>query len=397
MPQTPSLPTPMDDTILIRSREQLDYVRGIRRELHRFPEVGTELPRTRALVLRELGKLGLAVREDVGGGIVADLEGPRGGPRIALRADMDALPMQEQSGLDFASEIPGQSHMCGHDAHTAMLLGAARLAAERPGALGNHVRFLFQPNEEFQPGGARAMTEAGCLDGVDQVYGLHVWPGHPAGWFGTRPGPLMARPDVFSVTVTGRGGHASAPQNCTDPILAASHLVTLLQTVVSRRIPPGERAVLSVTRFQAGSSYNIIPDEAFLQGTVRTLDDGTGNLVQSEMQKIVSGLAESLNVRAELDYQRGYPVVVNDASSTERAVAVLRALSGNVQAHVEPVMAGEDFSHYLNMVPGCFIFMGCGPCGADGRGGLHNACFRLDEDCLPWGTAALAALALQKA
>lgn len=380
--------------LLARSREELDYVRAIRRELHRFPEVGTQLPRTRALVLRELAKLDLSVREDVGGGIVADLHGQKGGPCIALRADMDALPMQEDSGLEFASEIPGQSHMCGHDAHTAMLLGAARLVSVQVGTFKNHVRFLFQPNEEFQPGGAKAMVEAGCLDGVNRVYGLHVWPGHPAGWFGTRPGPLMARPDVFSITVTGKGGHASAPQNCTDPILAASHLVTLLQGIVSRRVPPGQRAVLSVTRFQAGSSYNIIPDTAFLQGTVRTLDESTGDLVQAEMQRLVSGLAASMNVRAELDYQRGYPVVDNDAPSTERAVKVLRGISNNVDAGIEPVMAGEDFSYYLNKVPGCFIFMGCGHCSEDGRGGLHNACFHLDEDCLTWGVAALAGLAL---
>jgi amidohydrolase len=380
--------------LLARSREELDYVRAIRRELHRFPEVGTDLPRTRALVLRELGKLNLNVREDVGGGIVADLDGAQGAPRIALRADMDALPMQEDSDLEFASEIPGQSHMCGHDAHTAMLLGAARLAAAQAGTLKNHVRFLFQPNEEFQPGGARAMVEAGCLDGVNRVYGLHVWPGHPAGWFGTRPGPLMARPDVFSITITGKGGHASAPQNCTDPILAASHLVTLLQGIISRRVPPGQRAVLSVTRFQAGSSYNIIPDTAFLQGTVRTLDEGTGVLVQAEMHRLVSGLAASMNVRAELDYQRGYPVVVNDAQSTARAVKALRGISDNVDAGIEPVMAGEDFSYYLNKVPGCFIFMGCGHCSEDGRGGLHNACFHLDEDCLTWGVAALAGLTL---
>ena len=384
----------MTDNLLALSRDHLEYVRRIRRELHRFPEIGTELPRTRALVLRELGTLNLNVRENVGGGIVADLNVPQGGPRIALRADMDALPMQEHSDLEFASEIPGQSHMCGHDAHTAMLLGAARLAAAQVGTLKNHVRFLFQPDEEFQPGGAKAMVEAGCLDGVDRVYGLHVWPGHPAGWFGTRPGPLMARPDVFSITVTGKGGHASAPQNCTDPILAASHLVTLLQSVISRRVPPEQRAVLSVTRFQAGSSYNIIPDTAFLQGTVRTLNEDTGELVRAEMQRLVSGLAAGMNVQAELNYQQGYPVVVNDAPSTARAVAALRGISNTVETEIDPVMAGEDFSYYLNTVPGCFIFMGCGSCGADGRGGLHNACFNLDEDCLPWGVAALAGLAL---
>lgn len=382
----------MSRELLDRSREQLEHVRAIRRELHRFPEVGTQLPRTRALVLRELGKLDLSVREDVGGGIVADLDGPAGSPRIALRADMDALPIQEESGLEFASQIAGQGHMCGHDAHTAMLLGAARLLSSRRGSLRAGARFLFQPNEEFQPGGARAMVEAGCLDGVSEVYGLHVWPGQPTGWFGTRKGPLMARPDVFSITLTGKGGHASAPHQCADPILAASHLVTALQGIISRRVAPHERAVLSVTRFEAGNSYNTIPDKAFLQGTVRALTEQTGNFVQAQMQELVVNLAQGMGVKAELDYVRGFPVVVNDTASTDKAAELLRSISDNVEDEIEPVMAGEDFSYYLKRVPGCFVFMGCGACAADGRGGLHNACFCLDEDCLPWGVAALAGL-----
>ena len=382
----------MSTNLLALALEQRDHVRAIRRELHRFPEVGTQLPRTRALVLRELGKLNLSVREDVGGGIVADLHGLDGSPRIALRADMDALPIQEESGLEFASEIAGQGHMCGHDAHTAMLLGAARLLARQSETLRAGVRFLFQPNEEFQPGGAKAMVEAGCLDGVDAVYGQHVWPGRPAGWFGTRKGPLMARPDVFSITLTGKGGHASAPHHCADPILAGSHLVTALQGIISRRVAPHERAVLSVTRFEAGNSYNTIPDKAFLQGTVRALTERTGNFVQAQMQELVGNLAQGMGVKAELDYVRGFPVVVNDAASTAGAVKLLRNLSDNVEDEIEPVMAGEDFSYYLNKVPGCFIFMGCGACDAQGQGGLHNSCFRLDEDCLPWGVAALAGL-----
>ena len=380
--------------ILNRSREQLEYVRAIRRELHRYPEIGTELPRTRALVLRELGRLDLTVREDVGGGIVADLDDPGGGQSIALRADMDALPIHEETGLDFASEIPGQAHMCGHDAHTAMLLGAARQISAMRDKLGTTVRFLFQPNEETLPGGAKAMVDGGCLDGVREVFGLHVWPGRPVGWFGTRPGALMARPDFFSVTLTGKGGHASAPHNCVDPILAASHLVTALQSIVARRVEPGERAVLSVTRFQAGTSYNIIPDTAFLQGTVRSLDEKTGALIHREMQDLTRALAAGMGVQAQLDYVEGFPVVVNDAGCTARAVAVLRGISTLVDGNVAPVMAGEDFSHYLRKVPGCFVFMGCGSCGANGLGGLHNACFTLDEDCLTYGVAALTGLGL---
>lgn len=383
----------MNADLLIRSLDQLEYVRSIRRDLHRFPEVGMDLPLTRALVLRELGRLDMRVREDVGGGIVADLDGPGSGPRIALRADMDALPIHEETGLEFASEIAGQGHMCGHDAHTAMLLGAARLASTLRDRLPCGARFIFQPNEENQPGGAQAMIEGGCLDGVKEIFGLHVWPGRPVGWFGTRTGAFMARPDVFSITLTGKGGHASAPHHCIDPILAASHLVTALQSIVSRRVEPGERAVLSVTRFQAGTSYNIIPETAFLQGTVRTLKEETGDLMRREMQDIVQALASGMGVRAQWDYVEGFPVVINEAESTFRAVNVLRGLSDRVDANIEPVMAGEDFSHYLHHVPGCFAFLGCGPCSAGG--GLHNACFTLDEDCLAYGVAALCGLILE--
>jgi amidohydrolase len=386
----------MKSEILTASRSRLEYVRAVRRELHRHPEVGADLPRTRGLVLRELGRMGLAVREDVGGGIVADLPGPAGSGLVALRADMDALPVQEETGLDFASEIPGRSHACGHDAHTAMLLGAAALLADWRGSLPTGVRFLFQPNEENQPGGARFMVEAGCLDGVREVFGLHVWPGKPTGWFGTRPGPLMARPDVFSVTVRGRGGHASAPQQCADPILAASHLVAQFHTIVSRRLAPGQRAVVTVCRFPARTGYNIIPDTAFLQGTVRTLSEATGELVREVMQGMADGLAAGMGVQAEFAYERGFPVVVNDPASTARAVRILKGISEEVEGDIDPVMAGEDFSHYLRRVPGCFLFMGCGPCAADGRGGLHNSWVCLDEGCLPWGVAARAGLTLAR-
>lgn len=385
-------------TILNESRQRLDHVRAIRRELHRHPEIGADLPQTRALVLRELNRLGLDVRENVGGGIVADLRGPDGASdgMVALRADMDALPVQEETGLDFASQIPGQAHVCGHDAHTAMLLGAAALLTDLRDRLPTGVRFLFQPNEENQPGGARFMVEAGCLDGVREVYGLHVWPGKPTGWFGTRPGPLMARPDVFGVTLRGKGGHASAPHQCVDPVLAACHLVTQFNTIVSRRVPPGERAVLSVTRLDAGTGYNIIPETAFLQGTVRTLSASTGDMIEGAMRAMTDAVAAGMGVQADFDYLRGFPVVDNDPAAATKAARVLGEMSEKVEGNIDPVMAGEDFSHYQLKVPGCFVFMGCGPCAADGRGGLHSSCFCLDEDCLPWGMAALAALALDR-
>lgn len=388
----------MSAELLKLARERREHVRALRRELHRHPELGADLPLTRALVLRELRRLGLAVREDVGGGIVADLDAPGGTPGgvIALRADMDALPVQEESGLDFASQIPGQAHVCGHDAHTAMLLGAAALLADLRDRLPSGVRFLFQPDEENQPGGAKFMVEAGCLDGVREVYGLHVWPGWPSGWFGTRPGPIMARPDDFSVTLRGKGGHASAPHQCVDPVLAACHLVTQLNTIVSRRVAPGERAVLSVSRLDAGTGYNIIPETAFMRGTVRTLSEETGELIERSMRGMIEGLAAGMGVSAEIVYVRGFPVVFNDPAAASKAARILGGMSDAVDGNIDPVMGGEDFSHYLQKVPGCFVFIGCGPCAADGRGGLHSPHFCLDEDCLPWGVAALAALALDR-
>lgn len=377
--------------ILTQSQTFATWVRDIRRELHRYPEVGTALPRTRALVLRELQPLGLTVRPDVGGGIVADLETDRPGPRIALRADMDALTMREETGLDFASQIPDQAHMCGHDAHTAMLLGAARLATMHRQSLPGPVRFLFQPNEENQPGGALPMVESGCLDSVNKIFGLHVWPGHPVGWVGTRPDALMARPDVFSITLTGQGGHASAPHLCLDPVPAACRLVCDLQTIVSRRVPPLEPAVVSVTTVRAGTAYNIIPDSVFLQGTVRSLSDRVGALIQDEMARLAKGLTAATGIRAEARYEQGYPVVVNDRSLANEVVRTAQRLGADADGNVAPVMAGEDFSHYLSRVPGCFFFLGC---GNHGDQGLHNACFTLDEACLPWGVAMLTALAL---
>ncbi len=379
--------------LLAQCQADLEYVRAIRRELHRFPETGTDLPRTRALILRELRNLPLLVREDVGGGIVADLRGGRAA-RIALRADMDALPMQEETGLDFASEIPGHGHMCGHDAHVAMLLGAARLLAARKSRLRGDVRFLFQPNEENHPGGAQAMIEAGCLDRVDEIFGLHLWPGKPVGWIGTRTGALMARPDVFTIILTGKGGHASAPHLCVDPVLAASRLVCELQSIVSRRVSPLEPAVLSVTRFHAGTAYNIIPETVFLQGTVRTLADDVGALVRGEMARLTDAVSSSTGTAASLEYVQGFPVLVNHAGSVQSLVQAVRGAGMEIDSHILPTMAGEDFSYYLQFRPGCFFFLGCGLQGPDGSGGLHNACFNPDEGCFPYGVAALTALAL---
>lgn len=236
------------------------------------------------------------------------------------------------------------------------------------------------------------MVKSGCLDGVSRIFGLHVWPGRPAGWIGTRPGPLMARPDVFSITLTGQGGHASTPHLCLDPVLAASRLVCDLQTIVSRRVPPLEPAVLSVTTIHAGTAYNIIPDSVFLQGTVRSLSAQVSGLIHDEMRRMTSARSEATGIKAELHYVQGYPVVINDQTCAEEVVRTALLLGTEADNRVLPVMAGEDFSYYLERVPGCFFFLGCGACA--GQTGLHSSCFTLDEDSLTWGVAMLTALAL---
>ncbi|OXS62754.1 amidohydrolase [Cohnella sp. CIP 111063] len=370
---------------------------ALRRKLHAYPELSFEEERTSAAVAEWLDGLGLdVVRRGVGGhGIVAELAGTRPGPRIALRADMDALPIQEESSLPYASQVPGVMHACGHDAHTAMLCGAVRLLANRRDRLAGSVRFLFQSAEEINAG-AKAMIEQGALDGVDEIYGLHNLPTLPASQTGTRFGALMGSVDQFELTVTGRGGHGALPEQCVDPVVAASAIVMALQTAVSRELSPFSPAVVTVGSVHGGASYNVIPERVELAGTVRTFSADIQEQMPERLRRLIERTAQAYRCEAELRYIRHVPVLVNDDACVRHAEAAIDAVLGRAnRIEAPPVLAGEDFSVYLQRVPGCFFWLGSGPkTGAERAYGLHHPRYTLNEDCLPDGAAVLAAIAL---
>ncbi len=372
----------------------LQDVIDIRRDIHRHPETGFDLERTAGLVAEHMEALGLKVRTGVGiSGVVADLEVRGAQHRIALRADMDALPMDEERDIPFRSIVKGKAHMCGHDAHTAMLIGAARVLCAKKDTLPNHVRFIFQPCEEALPGGAPGMIADGCLDGVTAIYGQHVWPWLDTGKIGICPGPMMAQADSFDITIYGKGGHAAAPHQCVDPIVIGSRLVGALQTLVSREVSPLDSAVLSVTRFHAGSAYNVIPSEAKIAGTVRTYSKNT----QTGIKRRLKELTDGLEMGGELKYSDGYPPLINHEVSCQHA---REACSDFIAASdlifpAESAMFGEDFAYYVEKVPGCYLQLGSGNAELDCCYPLHHSKFGLDEACIPVGVRLLAAMAMR--
>ncbi len=371
-----------------------------RRHLHAHPELSGHEANTASYVAAALREMGLEPRARVGGmyGLTVDL-GPAGGPCVALRADMDALPIQEQTGLPYASRTPGVMHACGHDAHTAMLLGAARLLSARRGELARPVRLIFQPAEEQPPGGAKPMIDAGVLDGVERVYGLHIWSEMPVGTLGTRAGVFMASTDELDIVIRGRGGHAAMPQQCVDPIVAASQVVVALQSITSRSIAMTDSAVVSITQFNGGTASNIIPEEVRLAGTVRTLSEATRAAVLRRLREIVEGVARAHGAEARVEVGAGYPALVNDAAAVESALRAARGL-GIASESILQLAAqggGEDFAYYARRVPSAFVFLGA---RNEAKGCVfahHHPRFNIDEDALPLGAALLAALALSAA
>lgn len=355
----------------------------IRRDIHRNPEIGFEVQRTAAIAATECKKLGFIVKEGVGKtGVVADLIVDPSAPTIALRADMDALPMQETGTCEYKSTVDGAAHMCGHDAHTAMLIGGARILAEMKDELKNNVRFVFQPNEENLPGGAPGMIADGVLDNVDMIFGLHVWPELKTKTLGLCEGPAMAQPDEFKIYITGKGGHAAEPHLCVDPIVVGAQLVTQLQSIVSRNVSPFEQAVLSITEFHAGSTHNVIPEKAFLHGTVRSFKPGIQQLVREKLETQVRLLTESMGAHADIEYLEGYPVTFNhkDALAIASKAAENVFEKSNILRPTLPTMGGEDFGYYSQKIPACFGFLGiynedkgiCHMC--------HDPRFDVDED-----------------
>ena len=369
----------------IRNRfaEMLPEIAGWRQHLHAHPELMYDTVETAAFVAARLRDFGCdEVVEGIGRtGVVGLIRGKAPGRRVVgLRADMDALPIEEETGLPYASRAQGKMHACGHDGHTAMLLGAARYLAETRNFAGA-VAVIFQPAEEGG-GGGRAMVEDGLMErfGIDEVYGMHNWPGQPVGQFAIRPGPFFAATDTFSLTVTGRGGHAAKPHETIDPVVVASQIVLGFQTIVSRSADPVAQVVISVTNIQAGTgAFNVIPQTAMLSGTVRTMDDAIRQLAERRMSELAEGIAAAHGARAVVEYRRGYPAMVNHARETGFAAEVARRVSGDC-AEAPLVMGGEDFAYLLEARPGAYILVGNGDTAP-----VHHPEYNFNDEIIPAG------------
>ncbi|WP_137700087.1 M20 aminoacylase family protein [Marimonas lutisalis] len=363
-----------------------------RRHIHENPELARDCHETAAYVVERLKEFGIT--EITTGwaesGVVAVIEGQGEGPTIGLRADMDALPMTEITGLDYASKVPGKMHACGHDGHTAMLLGAAKYLAETRNFAGRAV-LLFQPDEEGG-GGGEAMVQEGVMEkyAIDEVYAIHNGPGLEAGMIALAPGPLMAAVDSFYIDIQGRGGHGAMPHESADPVVAAVGIVQAIQTIVSRNNDAQKRLVVSVTKIDTGTATNIIPDTAHICGTVRTFDPEVRDLVERRMGEIVAGQAASFGVEVKLNYDRGYPPTVNHEKQAIFAAEVARDVVGEtlVDDNATPLMAAEDFSYMLEARPGAYVFVGNGVDGAM----VHHPAYDFNDEIAPVGASFLARL-----
>ncbi|MCU0945215.1 MAG: M20 family metallopeptidase [Rubritepida sp.] len=365
---------------------------GIRRDIHRHPELAFEETRTAGIVAAELARLGIPHRTGVGRtGVLGVIEGARPGPTLAIRADMDALPIAEETGLAFASTVPGKMHACGHDIHTTTLLGAAELLHGLRENLAGRVLLVFQPAEEVLEGAA-AMIADGAAEGVDLALGFHNQPDRPVGRFAFVRGNALAASDRFDIRLRGRSGHAAHPYAAVDPIVGAAHLVTQIQTVVSREQRPLHPCVVTVGMFEGGTTYNIIPERVHLKGTVRTLHAAARDVAERAIRRLVENTAQAMRLEATLDYQRMVPPLRNDDRVLDPAVASLRAQFGEVVDEGEPSMGAEDFSAFADRVPAFQLGIGAGAPGRDDR--LHNADYQPDERCIGLGVQALSRIAL---
>jgi len=375
--------------VINRVADYHDEMTVWRRHLHAHPELGFEESATSAFVVDKLRSFGVdEIHTDIAKtGVVAVVRGRGGGRRVGLRCDMDALPITKQTELTYTSTAPGRMHACGHDGHTAMLLGAARYLAETRNFAGEVV-LIFQPAEEGF-GGGRVMLEEGLFQRfpVDAVFGLHNWPGAAVGSFAICKGPIMAATDTFRVDIRGRGGHAALPHTTADPVLATAATVQALQGIVSRNVPPKESAVVSVTRLAGGDAYNVIPADVEFRGTVRTYTPEMRKLCQERLEAIVRSLAVAHGCEAAIEYRRGYPPTVNSERETDFAADVAAEIVGDsrVNRQAVPSMGGEDFAYLLEKKPGAYILMGNGP-GDAGRV-LHSAKYDFNDEALPVGVS----------
>ncbi len=387
--------TPSLDKLQAEIEERFgERISALRRDIHRQPELGFDTEKTAQKVLDALEGLPLEIQTGVAqNGIVATLAGEGEGPVVGLRADMDALPITEETDLPFASEVEGKMHACGHDGHTSMLVGAAYALSGMRDRLNGTVKFFFQPAEEGG-GGGRVMVEEGAADGLDSIFALHLWPGLPFGTVATKAGAIMAAADAFEMEVRGTGGHGAMPHLSADAVVIAAHVVTALQTVVSREVDPVEPAVLTVGEIGAGTAFNVIPEKARLGGTVRTLNEDLRKNMPERIEAIAQGVARGMRADAHLEYTFSYPVTRNNAEVAGHVLRVAGGLFGeeSVQELANPSMGAEDFAYFLEKVPGAFVWLGVGR----DVSGLHTPQFAFDEKVLPRGSALLTALALNQ-
>ncbi|SEM71167.1 M20 metallopeptidase family protein [Lihuaxuella thermophila] len=367
-----------------------------RRTFHQYPELSFQEVNTSRQVAEILGRLGLEVRTGIGGnGVTGLLRGSVSGPTVALRADMDALPIQDEKECEYRSRVPGVMHACGHDAHMSMLLGAAVLLSEMKESVKGNILFLFQHAEELVPGGAAQMIREGVLDGVDVVYGIHLWTPLPSGVVGFREGVLMAAADSFELEITGRGGHGGLPHEAVDAVAIASHVVVNLQTIISRRLDPLQSGVITVGTIQGGQAFNVIAEKCRLTGTVRSFDPVVREQLVKQIEEVIGATCRMYGADYEFNYIWGYPPVVNDPGETRRVAKVARQIVDSTHVReMQPMMAAEDFAYYLQERKGTFCFVGAGNAELGVTYPHHHPRFDIDEQAMKVGVELLIRSAL---
>ncbi|MCJ7624842.1 MAG: amidohydrolase [Anaerolineaceae bacterium] len=381
--------------ILGIARELSPWIVEKRRTIHSRPELSYHEHETAAFVATNLRECGFEVSEGIGGtGVVGILEGERKGRTVALRADIDALPIDEANEIEYRSVNESCMHACGHDGHTAIVLGAAKLLASKRDSLIGNIKFIFQPAEEVPPeGGAKGMIADGVLQNptVDAIFGLHIWPDLPAGEIGLKSGPIMAAADKMILFIRGKGGHGATPHHTVDTLVLTAQIILALHTLVSRKIDPLKSAVLSICRCNAGTAYNILPEEVRIEGTTRYFDKELGNFLEAQIHQVVKGRCEGHGGSYELDYQYGFPPTINDPGMTAGVARAATEILGKNKVHwiEEPSMTGEDFSYFLQEVPGCYFWLGTGNPDKGIIHPLHSSRFQIDEEILPLGVATL--------
>jgi len=386
------------DTLHDLVRSHHEEVIALRRYFHTYPEISKHEFNTQKKIMENLTALGLNPKSIADTGVIAELKGTKPGRCIAIRADIDALELQDECGKPYQSVNHGACHACGHDGHIAMLLGVAKVLTDYQKNLPGSIRLLFQPTEERFPGGALSMIDEGALTGVDAIIGAHLWQTVPVGYVGVKPGRMMASPDEFSIVIQGRGGHGSMPHQTIDALLVAAQIAVALNTVIGRSIDPLEQAVLSLGYFHSGDTFNVIPDNAVLKGTVRSFEPAVRQLLFDRIEAIIKGTCEAAGATYKFEKTLGFPPVINEPVCTAEVIAAAKESLGQDKVlAINPSMGGEDFSYYLEKIPGAFMFVGIGNVAKGIIYPQHHPKYDIDEDALAYGVEVLARTAIRLA